>query len=228
MIRLICFFAAFIIGQNTFAQIEINEQNTIIDLPTQDFDQITLDFNSDNLWKPPSYLKINPKASRGFNAHISYSFILFKYLNFSPGLGVSSFNLSTNIMKWEVDSTNNYNIFLHDSVNYLKNKLSANYVEIPLEFRLHSNPNKKGQQFTWTIGFKAGYLFKSFTKIRYDNVKRKDYMINGLNPLRYGVVSRIGFGRIYITAFYSLSTLFKKDFGPQLTPFSVGISILTL
>ena len=226
--KLFCLLTLLISGNTLFAQIVINDKNEIIDLPTQDFDQITIDFNADNIWKPPSFIEVNPKESRGIHLYLSYSFTLLKNLNFSPGLGISSFNLSTNILEWKVDSTNNYYIFLPDSINFLKNKLSANYVEIPLEFRIHTNPNKRGQQFTWTIGFKTGYQFRSYKKIKYDDVKRKDFNINGLNPLRYGVITRIGFGRIYITAFYSLSTLFKKDFGPDLTPFSVGVSILTL
>ncbi|MBL4655864.1 MAG: outer membrane beta-barrel protein [Bacteroidia bacterium] len=220
-----------------FAQVELDEQNEIVDLPKQDFDQIALDFTVDNFIESPTNKFSTAQApistkledSRGFTFNLSYPFnIIKKNVRIAIGIGMSNFNLATNVWTWDVDSTNNYYNFTPDSLNFKKNKLLLNYVEIPLALRFMSNPNAKDNSFRIAVGYKVGYMFRSYTKVKYSDVKRKDYNIKRINPIRHGVFARIGFGKYFLTGFYSLTPLFEPGFGPELVPYSVGLSILTL
>ncbi|PCH67397.1 MAG: hypothetical protein COC01_05975 [Bacteroidetes bacterium] len=212
-----------------FAQVELDEHEEIVDLPKQDFDQIALDFTVDNLLKSPTGILLKLQDSRGFTFNLSYPFnIIKKNVRLALGIGMSNFNLATNVWTWDVDSANNYYNFTPDSLNFKKNKLVLNFVEVPLALRFMSNPNAKDNSFRITFGYKVGYMLRSHTKVKYSDVKRKDYNIKRINPIRHGVFARIGFGKYFLTGFYSLTPIFEPGFGPELVPYSVGISILTL
>jgi len=55
--------------------------------------------------------------------------------------------------------------------------------------------------------------------------KLKDHDDFFLNPFRFDATLRIGWGLINLFGTYSVSTLFKKDKGPELYPFSVGLTL---
>jgi hypothetical protein len=46
-----------------------------------------------------------------------------------------------------------------------------------------------------------------------------------LNPFRCSAMLRLGYGKLDLYASYALNGLFKKDEGPQLYPFTVGITL---
>ena len=56
-----------------------------------------------------------------------------------------------------------------------------------------------------------------------DQYKTRDQY--NLNPFRYSAMLRCGVGKLDIYATYTLSELFKKNQGPQLYPFTVGITL---
>jgi Outer membrane protein beta-barrel domain len=113
-----------------------------------------------------------------------------------------------------------------------KSMLVTNYIEIPLEFRFDTRPEDIARSFNVAIGGRVGYLFDSFTKVRYKNngetVKVKDKYDHGLNSIRYGVYTRIGIGGFNWFAFYNLSEMFEKNKGPHgaaINTITAGISI---
>jgi len=70
------------------------------------------------------------------------------------------------------------------------------------------------------LGIKGGYLVNSHTKFKDSTGKVKVYDIK-TNPYRYGAHVRIGYSWFALTGYYSVSTLFVKDKGPDVIPFSI-------
>jgi hypothetical protein len=130
-----------------------------------------------------------------------------------------------------------------NEIKIKNNKLTVAYIDIPVEFRFRTR--NEGQKFKAALGFKIGYLISSHTKyhgsdIVYDyetqawalnsdkNNKVKFFKIPNIESYRMGPTFRIGWGWVNLSAYYSLTNLFKKDHGPAMNPLSVGISITPL
>lgn len=126
--------------------------------------------------------------------------------------------------------------------DHKNNKLTEVFVDIPIEFRFRTKND--GQKFKFALGFKVGYLLSSHLKYRGDDVsfnnaaqcwvlnsdqtvKTKMYKVPNIETYRMGPTFRIGWGYVNLSAYYSLTHLFKKDKNPNydMYPISVGISI---
>lgn len=96
-------------------------------------------------------------------------------------------------------------------------KFITNYIDIPVELRFTTNPDDPARAFRVAIGGRIGYLFDSFSKVKYkqdgEMKQLKDKQDFGLNKLRYGVSARIGVGNFSVFAYYNLTDLFEKDKG---------------
>jgi hypothetical protein len=127
-------------------------------------------------------------------------------------------------------------------VGYKNNKMTNVYLDLPIEFRFRTK--NEGQKFKFALGFKIGYLLSSHTKYRGDDllwdyadhtwsmnssemIKSKMYKVPNLEFYRMGPTIRIGWGWVNISAYYSLTKLFKKNSfnGPEMYPISVGLTI---
>ena len=60
------------------------------------------------------------------------------------------------------------------------------------------------------------------------NSKVKDFDDFYMNPFKWDATVRIGWGFINLFATYSVNTMFKKDKGPELYPWTVGITFVNL
>ena len=148
------------------------------------------------------------------------------------GFGFSSFNIHSR-SSLTVDAVSGGSIFkkLPDSIDISRNKISLNYLEIPLEIRFRTRPNTKNQSFKLALGFKAGYLIQSHTKYKgddlntkmVDKIKVKYFDLPNLSSWRYGITARIGYGMFNLYGFYSLQGLFTKTAPGQ--PNSQGLTI---
>ena len=112
-----------------------------------------------------------------------------------------------------------------------KSMLVTNYLDIPLELRFYGNPNDQRRSFKAGVGLKIGMLMSSHTKIKVEQdgdvskLKVKDSF--DLTRFRYGVTGRIGIGGFNVFYYQSLTPLFEKDKGPNMTETSnitVGLS----
>lgn len=120
-----------------------------------------------------------------------------------------------------------------------KSQLITNYIDIPLEFRFSANPNDPNRSFKVSAGFKFGVLYDSFTKQKYreesETKKLKDKQNYNLNPIRYGVLLRIGVGNFSAYGYYGISPLFKDGKGPNdgegipgtINNWTVGLTLAT-
>ncbi len=117
---------------------------------------------------------------------------------------------------------------LPNDYTYYKNKIALNYVDVPFElrFRTMNKTIEERRKFNLRLylGFKAGVLVNDHLKIKDTESKIKIFNIPNIPPFRYGPTVRIGFNKIAFTAFYSLTNVFEKGMGVDLTPYSIGVS----
>ena len=129
-------------------------------------------------------------------------------------------------------SGSNYTSAVYDSiVSYKKNKLSVIYLNVPLLVQLDSKSfGKEGSTIHISAGIVGGLRLWSHTKQEYEiggtTYKPKTHDDFNLNPFRYSAMVRLGVGKVDLYASYALNTMFKKNEGPQLYPFTVGITLI--
>jgi hypothetical protein len=115
-------------------------------------------------------------------------------------------------------------------ITYKVNKLTLTYLETPVELRFRT---KGSNTFRVYAGFKLGLLLQEHTKYSGDDfitgsdnpIKYKEYKHRNFENLRYGPTFRIGYKWINFYGSYTMTSLFKKDKGPQMYPITVGIMI---
>ena len=188
-------------------------------------DRLIVNFNWDNWLDASSGVEIKGFRSRGF------SFLIMNEKVFGEGntaigfgLGFSSQNVHSNTFPtYNEDKSITYLTPL--TGDYDLNKLSVNYIDAALEFRLRTDENESRKRFKFTAGIKGGVLVQSHTKNDDDTVgKVKTYRIKNLNSFQYGLTARIGYGRWGVSGYYSLVNLFETDKGPDVVPVSIGLA----
>jgi hypothetical protein len=124
--------------------------------------------------------------------------------------------------------------------NIKKSQLVTNYIDIPLELRYSTNPDDPARSFKVSVGGRIGYMYDSFTKIKYKEnsqlKKIKDKQEFNLNTLRYGLTARLGIGSFSLFGYYNLTPLFVEGEGVSdisttgaekndFSTFTIGVSL---
>ncbi len=189
----------------------------------------TSDFST-SLPANEEYLNLNTGKSWGLNVNfIQQSIGLVKNnIGLVTGLGLefNNYRFDNRQMVLSGDSTV---LYAHtDTQNrYEKNKLVTTYLTVPLlmEFQIHVGERNKPIYFS--LGATGSVKIGSHLKLKTDGgnktKKRDDF---NLSPLRYGLSARVGYGALNFFANYSLQPMFEKDKGPELYPFTIGITLL--
>lgn len=113
--------------------------------------------------------------------------------------------------------------------NYLKSKLMVWHLTVPVLFEYQTNRYARTNSFHITGGMEFGWRIRSHSKVKYDQSgktkirERADYH---LSPFRFNAYAGIGWGVVNLYATYSLNTLFREGKGPELYPFTVGITLV--
>ncbi|MEI6851406.1 MAG: DUF2807 domain-containing protein [Bacteroidota bacterium] len=119
---------------------------------------------------------------------------------------------------------------LDTTVNYKKNKLTDVYFQIPLLFQFDTKKIKKSNTFHLLFGVVGGVRVSSWTKQKYEFNDSKNYRTTyddfNLAPFRWSAMVKVGYGPVNVFATYQLNQMFKPNHGPQLYPFTVGITLL--
>jgi len=190
-----------------------------------------------DIWQNTLDLKTQA-LNRGYNMYFMVDNPLAKS-NFAVafGLGMSFHNMYSNsILKRERDTLDAFTgrtefEEIPENYSYKKNKLALMYVDVPIELRFRTKDITNN--FKIAIGFKIGYNLKNYIKYHGDvlegtkgTIKYKEYNIENIEKLRYGVTARIGYGQFNAFAFYALTPLLKKDSSKhdELFPISVGVA----
>lgn len=196
-------------------------------------EQIIFNFYHNTFTSLPKDFVMSPKSA-GIDLYLMKDIFGKNYpVSFAGGIGISVQNYKNNSM---LISTSDSLYFekIPDTVSYRKNKFSTVYVDIPIEFRLRTRPLVKKRNLKIAFGFKVGYNIQRYTKYdgdnylgitNYDKVKYKVYDIKNFLPYRYGVFTRLGYGKFSLSAYYSLTPLFETDKAMEIIPFNIGLSI---
>ncbi len=112
-------------------------------------------------------------------------------------------------------------------VDFKKNKLRTTSLNMPLLLTFASKKGKQGHVFHFSAGAYGSVLLGAIQKQKVKGegkIKtRDDFNLNNFNG---GLMARIGGGPVTFYAKYSLTSLFKQNQGPELTPFSFGILLV--
>ena len=202
---------------------------------------LLIDFGFSLLSEAPAEVDLGFLGSRAINIYYLYHIPFGESSNFSinPGIGLGMENYNFNN-----GNTLNYTpeggvelidvetlINSTDFSELRKSKLSANYLDIPVEFRFHANEDDHSRGLNFAVGGRVGMLIDSHTKIKYveggDTKKLKQKEQFGLSRFRFGVHGRLGLGSLSLFYYHNLSNLFD-DNGPEGTEttnsFMAGLS----
>ncbi len=111
-----------------------------------------------------------------------------------------------------------------------KNKLTTSFINIPLLFEFQIPTNNDRNRFFISAGGYTGFLVKAHTKVVYNDsgIRTKQKYKGNLNvsPVQYGAMVRLGYSWIKLYATYNFSTLYMKNKGPELYPYSIGLTLI--
>jgi hypothetical protein len=114
---------------------------------------------------------------------------------------------------------------------FKRNKLTVSHLNVPLLLEVQSPINYGPNAFHLSAGINVGLRLRSHTKQVYfingEKNKDKNFDHFHLNPFRYDATARIGWGRLNLFASYTLNSMFKDGKGPELTPFTVGVRVIS-
>jgi hypothetical protein len=177
-----------------------------------------------------SYMELN--TNRSVNVNLNF-------MQYSIGLGSNRVGLVTG-MGLEFNNyffSNNNTIDKEngiivpvDTLGTLdKSKLTTVYLKLPLLIEAQFFGGGRDKRLCFSAGVIGGMKLGAHTKYVYfketGEEKSKNFDDFYLNSFRWGITSRIGYKGINIYAEYYPTPLFQKDRGPELYPFSAGISL---
>ncbi len=181
-----------------------------------------------------SFMDLNTSRSWNFNLN---------FMEYGIGLGTDKVGLVTGLgIEWSNYHFDGGNVIsenedgfivektlMNDNASVQRSKLQTTYLNVPLlmEFQV---PLGKKRMFL-SGGVIGGVKLGSKTKMVYtvNGDKQKDKVKDDFNMsvLRYGFTARIGYRNLKLFANYYPTSLFEKDKGPELYPFSVGLTLLS-
>lgn len=124
--------------------------------------------------------------------------------------------------------------FFQNVTGVKKSQIVVNYIDIPLEFRVHSRKNDHKRSFYLAVGGKIGFRMAAKTKVVYSEFgttkKFKDLYHFNANAVRYGATARIGYGPVNLWGYYGFNSFFTGNKTAGINnpnTFSFGISLST-
>jgi len=172
------------------------------------------------------------KQARSWNVNINF-------LQYSLGFGTDKAGLVTGMgiefndyhFSSETTLKNDNGVTKVDSsfvdFNVSKSKLSTTYFTVPLllEFQIPAGHHR----LYVSGGIIGGVRLGSHTKVVYNDggkEKKKNRDDFNLSTFRYGLTARVGYRGLRLFANYYPTSLFEKDKGPELYPFSLGLVLI--
>lgn len=111
-----------------------------------------------------------------------------------------------------------------------KSKLSIFSLTLPVLAEFQIPVKNYENRLYFSSGTYISYRISSHTKIKYRKERKEKLKVPdhySLNDIKYGIMFRTGYRWINVFAAYELTSLFKDDKGPELTPFTFGVTLLS-
>jgi len=144
--------------------------------------------------------------------------------------------------------------YIDQGISIRKQKLTTFYLNLPILFEYQTNSRHKKNSFHIAMGMIMNVRLSSHTK-KYYNELNKEFNVTRYNPytdsyeteftatspnyskaktfddfflqpFKFDATVRIGWGFINLFATMSVNQMFKKDKGPELYPWTVGITLV--
>lgn len=144
--------------------------------------------------------------------------------------------------------------YIAEDISLRKTKLSMMYLSIPLMFEFQTNRHCKKNSFHISAGMIANARLMSWTKVYY-NEYNKEFTLTRYNtetgmyepeftavspneskihnhddwflqPFKFDATVRIGWGIVNLWATYGVNTMFRDGKGPEVYPWTAGITLL--
>jgi hypothetical protein len=188
--------------------------------------------NNLNLPAGQEYLDLRYEKSVAVNLNIyqQHLSLIGNQVGLYTGLGIgwNNYRLGNDILLVKGSQELEYDEVLVDNLN--KNKLTMSMINVPLMLEFQTRSHSEFTKFHLAAGFNLGIRIGSHTKQVYDVNGKKDKVKSHedfyLNPFRYDLQARMGWGKLNFFATYSLNSLFRENKGPELHPFSIGLRIV--
>jgi len=110
-----------------------------------------------------------------------------------------------------------------------KSKLFLLSATIPVLLEIQIPINNYKNRLYFSSGMYFSYRIASYTRIKYRIDQKHNLKITdnySLRNFKYGIMFRTGYRWINFYAMYELTPFFKEGKGPELTPFTVGLTLL--
>jgi hypothetical protein len=209
------------------------------DLTGRANDHFMFQFTYDNWTGTPDSIK---DYMSGFHRGANVYFMLDKpfrgnqKLSIGFGVGVGTSNIYFKNMRVDVLSINPKLSFTPtDTIKSKKYKLNTAFLELPLELRFSSKPDKPNQSVKAAIGMKVGTLLSVHTKQKDKLLSTGQTIEEGIwkekskkyfNSTRLTATARVCYGIFGIYGSYSLTPMFKSGVASQDTRLlQIGLSI---
>lgn len=210
-----------------------------IDLSNRANDHFMLQYGYDSWGSVPDSINTS-----GFSRHFNAYVMLDKPFKTNPrfsigiGLGIGSSNIFFQNTYVDLKAKSSTLPFRDVSAeNYFKKyKLTTAFLEAPVELRYVTNPVTPDKGFKLAVGAKVGTILSAHTKGKnlvdkngstvYDSkyiAKESDKKF--INSTRLAVTGRIGYGNVSFDASYQITNFLKENVGPEIRPYSIGITL---
>lgn len=111
-----------------------------------------------------------------------------------------------------------------DFADLSKTKLAISTLKVPLLLEFQIPVNQREGRLYVNAGVVGGVRIGSHTKVKHGDTKDKDRSSFNMNSFSYAATARVGYKDMGLFATYNLTPLFETGKGPELTPFTIGIS----
>lgn len=118
--------------------------------------------------------------------------------------------------------------------HFKKYKLVSTYLEVPVELRFVGNPENSDASWKAAVGLKGGLLLNVHTRGKtlinaagttINNYTEKESSKNFFSGTRIAGTARIGYGHVSLYGQYQITSLIKDGRGPNVHPYSIGITL---
>ncbi len=177
--------------------------------------------------------------SRSFNMYFMFDFP-FKtnpHLSVAIGAGIGTDNMYFKDTYIDITGqTANRLSFndVSDTTRFKKYKLLTSFLEAPVELRYSARPGTPKKSFKAALGAKIGTMLAASTKGKnllngsgqsINNFTQKEKSKKFFNTTRLSVTGRVGYGNLSLYGSYQVNSFVKEGFGPDVRPFSVGLTL---
>jgi hypothetical protein len=201
-------------------------------------DHLLIQLGIDNWANAPDSLNIRG-VSRSFNMYLMFDFP-FKtnpHLSIAVGAGIGTSNIYFKDTYIDIAGRNGNTLSfsdVSDTLRFKKYKLMTTYLEAPVEFRYTKNPAKPKSSLKLALGAKIGTMLGATTKGKnllnssgqnINSYIQKEKSKRYFNTTRLALIGRVGLGNVFIFGTYQVNAFIKDGLGPDVRPYSIGLTL---